>query len=124
MISSGQQEANKQQLLAQFAAMYDRLCAWRAAHPAASFDEIAKQVTPERRVMMGMLLEQLACHHGRGEVAEGLRCEVCGEVMEYKGEPERVVEHLEGESQLKRAYYHCPRCRSGVFPPGPTTEVG
>jgi hypothetical protein len=51
-------------------------------------------------------------------VAEGLMCEQCGQALEYKGEPGREVEHLEGESQLKRAYYYCSRCAAGIFPPG------
>jgi hypothetical protein len=29
------------------------------------------------------------------------------------------VEHyLEGELELKRAYYYCSRCAAGIFPPG------
>jgi hypothetical protein len=81
-------------------------------------DQIASQVTPLWRMLIGELLEHLAGQHGSGRVAEGMRCEVWGEVMEYKGEAKREVEHLEGESQLKRAYYYCSRCAAGIFPPG------
>ena len=63
-------------------------------------------------------LEQLACQHGHGEVVEGLICERCGRPLVYKGEPQRDIENLEGEPRLKRAYYHCPHCEGGVFPPG------
>ncbi len=34
-------------------AMYEELRLWRDAHPEASFDEIASQVTPRRRELMG-----------------------------------------------------------------------
>jgi hypothetical protein len=124
MSSRRQQEANKERLVAQFEAMYEALYVWRAAHPEASFDEIASQVTPLRRMLIGELLEQLARQHGSGQVAEGMVCEVCGEALAYKGEPKRDVEHLEGESHLKRAYYYCARCEGGIFPPGPASEVG
>lgn len=124
MTSRRQQEANKERLLAQFEAMYEELYAWREAHPEASFDEIASQVTPLRRVLIGELLEQLARQHGSGQVAEGMRCEVCGEALAYKGEPKRDIEHLEGGTHLKRAYYYCARCEGGIFPPGPAAEVG
>jgi hypothetical protein len=124
MSSRGQREANKEQLLAQFEAMYEELYEWREAHPEASFDEIANRVTPLRRVLIGEMLEQLARQYGSGQVAEGMKCEVCGEAMAYKGEPKRDVEHLEGESHLKRAYYYCARCEGGIFPPGPATEAG
>ena len=124
MASGRGQEAKKDQLLAQFEAMYEELYEWREAHPEASFDEIASRVTPLRRVLIGELLEQLARQHGSGQIAEGMKCEVCGEAMAYKGEPKRDVEHLEGESKLKRAYYYCARCEGGVFPPGSATEAG
>ena len=43
-------------------------------HPEASFDEIAAQVTPRRRRIMGKLLAHLASQHGAGEEIEGLVC--------------------------------------------------
>jgi hypothetical protein len=95
--------------------MVDELQAWREQHAEASFDEIAAQVTPRRRALMGELLEALACQHGSGMVAEGLACEQCGQALEYKGEPARDAEHhLEGEIELKRAYYYCPRCEARI----------
>ena len=124
MWSQRQQEVNKERLVAQFEAIYEELYEWREAHPEASFDEIASQVTPLRRRLMGELLEQLARQHGSGQVAEGMMCEVCGEAMAYKGEAKREVEHLEGESHLKRAYYYCARCEGGIFPPGSALEIG
>jgi hypothetical protein len=112
-------EQEKERLVQSFAEMYEALRQWRADHPEASFDEIAAQVTARRRVLMGDVLKSLASQHGRGEVAVGLRCEQCGQPLRYKGQAKRVVEHyLEGESQLERAYYYCPACEAGFFPPG------
>jgi hypothetical protein len=51
-------------------------------------------------------------------VPEGQVCPGCGGQMVYKGEPERQIEHyLEGETELRRAYYYCPLCERGLFPP-------
>jgi hypothetical protein len=109
-------KADLQQAIGQ---LYDELWKWREAHPQASFDEIAAQVTPGRRAVMAELLKALACQHGSGQVPEGQLCRECGAPMEYKGEPKREVEHyLEGETELKRAYYYCPECDKGLFPPG------
>jgi len=124
MSSDRQKAVSKEQLLEQFGTMYDKLCAWREAHPEASFDEIASQVTPQRRGLIGEVMVQLVLQHGSGQVAEGIVCEACGGMMVYKEEPERDVEHLEGESHLKHAYYYCAHCKSGIFPPGPAVEVG
>ena len=99
--------------------MDDELWQWREEHPEATFDELAAQVTPRRRAVMAELLRALACQHGTGQEAAGQVCRSCGGQMEYKGEPKREVEHyLEGETELKRAYYYCPQCESGLFPPG------
>jgi hypothetical protein len=66
-------------------AMYEELQAWREQHLDASFDEIADQVTPRRRVLMGKLLEQLAVK--ADERIEASMCEQCGEAMSYRGRP-------------------------------------
>ena len=76
-----------------FEQVWDDLYNWRTVHPEASFDEIAGQVTPRRRALIGQLLAQLACQHGDGEVVAGVKCRKCGELMKYKGRPSREVEH-------------------------------
>jgi hypothetical protein len=123
MQSQRQSEENKRRWLAHLEQMYEELYAWREVHPEASFDEIARQVTPRRQAAMGELLAQLASQHGNGVEVAGLVCEACGSRLEYKGTPQRLVEHLEGEMELRRAYYYCPHCESGIFPPGSTSEV-
>ena len=112
-------DREKEGMIEMFGRMVDELREWRAQHASASFDEIAAQVTPRRRALVGELLEALACQQGNGMVGEGMACERCGQGMEYKGEAVREIEHyLEGETELKRAYYYCPACKAGLFPPG------
>jgi uncharacterized protein with PIN domain len=74
--------------------------------------------------LMGALMAELALQHGNGYALEGLRCARCGAQLVYKGTPEREVLHPEGEGELERAYYHCPQCERGLFPPGPTAGTG
>jgi hypothetical protein len=111
-------EKEQAEFMAAVAEMYGELRQWRANHPGASFDEIASQVTPRRRALMGRLLVQLAGQHGDGEVIEGVSCPDCGQAMSYKGTPSRDVLHKEGERELVRAYYYCAQCKTGLFPPG------
>ncbi|HXV97229.1 MAG TPA: hypothetical protein VEC93_02320 [Anaerolineae bacterium] len=114
-----QREKEKERLKEAMGQMYEELWQWREEHPEATFDEIASQVTPRRRAVMAEVLQALARQHGSGQVPEGQMCPDCEGVMRYKGEPKRGVEHyLEGETALKRAYYYCPACGSGLFPPG------
>lgn len=116
-MSKMKQEQEKEGMVRKFAEQYDELREWREKHPQASFDEIVGQVTQRRRELMGELIGQLALHNGSGEVVAGKVCLGCGEQMAYKGEPPREVLHLEGATELKRAYYYCDRCKSGLFPP-------
>ena len=117
-MSKIKQEQNKTGIVKKFSEQYDELSEWREQHPEASFDEIVGQVTQKRRELMGEVVGQLALQNGSGEVVTGKECEGCGVQMEYKGEPKREVLHLEGETELKRAYYYCDCCKSGLFPPG------
>jgi DNA-directed RNA polymerase subunit RPC12/RpoP len=110
-------DAKRAQLTAWFASMYDQLFQWRDQHPEASLDEIAQQVGRRRRQLVGELVAQLACQHGDGTVVEGVYCPRCGQRMIYKGSQPIRQEHLEGEIELERAYYHCPALQAGLFPP-------
>ena len=114
-----QRDKEKARLGQSFEQMYEELWAWREQHSEATFDEIAAQVTPRRRAVMAEVLNALARQHGSGQVPEGQLCPDCGAAMAYKGEPKREIEHyLEGETELKRAYYYCPACERGLFPHG------
>jgi hypothetical protein len=99
-------------------AMRAELVAWRAGHPAASFDEIAEEVRKRRQVLMGQLLAELAGQHGVGEVLMAGSCPQCGGMLHYKGEKERRVLHPEGQPQLERGCHHCDQCGHGFFPSG------
>jgi hypothetical protein len=111
-------DEGREEYLAAVAEMYDELRCWREKHPGASIDEIAGQITPRRRELMGQLMKQLAQQHGAGEVVEGLACPDCGGPMIYKGRSKRAVVHLAGETGLERAYSYCAECEAGLFPPG------
>ena len=114
-------EQEKTEFVRAAEAMYEELQAWREKHLDASFDEIADQVTPRRRVLMGKLLKQLAVK--ADERIEAPLCQACGKVMSYRGIPERQVGHREGDVEMERAYYYCDHCESGLFPPRPTAET-
>jgi DNA-directed RNA polymerase subunit RPC12/RpoP len=116
-------ETVREEVMALVVTMHDELIEWRKAHPEASLDEIAAQVTPRRRRLMGQWIAWLACLDGDGTAVEGVACPHCGRPMVYKGDPPRTQAHLEGDITLKRAYYHCPACRQALFPPRPTTAA-
>ena len=102
---------------AEAVAMAERLRAWRRAHPEATFDEIAEQVSQERKQLMGGLLSELSAEAQPGPLDP--KCGGCGGGLVYKGKKSREVLHREGQVRLSRDYYYCPACRQGIFPPRP-----
>lgn len=121
MDKPSREEQGKAEFLRAAEAMYERLQKWRSQNLDASFDEIADQVTPQRRGLMGVLLKQLA--ETADEKVHAPRCKQCEREMVYKGTPSRGIVHSEGEAGLERAYYHCADCESGLFPPRPSTQT-
>lgn len=115
---------NKETFMAAAGKMYEELSVWRAAHKAASFDEIAEQVTPQRQQLMGQLLTALAEQEGQGEYVTERSCPQCGHVLHYKGLKRRTVGHAEGSAKLTRGYHRCDQCGHGFFPSGPDVAVG
>ena len=47
----------------------------------------------------------------------GPACPACGREMHYKDEKGNTVESRVGALALKRGYYYCEACRSGLFSP-------
>lgn len=53
--------------------------------------------------------------------APGPRCPQCRREMHYKDMKANTVESRVGALPLQRGYYYCETCRTGLFPPRPTT---
>jgi len=96
--------------------MHARMHAWRKAHPAASFDEIAEAVSQERKRLMASLIGELATQ--ASPIAFERICPECGGQLQHKGEKRREVLHREADVRLERDHYYCPTCKRGFFPPG------
>jgi len=55
---------------------------------------------------------------------EAPMCSGCGQKMRNKGLKAKHIITETGELRIERHYYYCETCRTGVFPPGSTDEVG
>lgn len=99
--------------------LWDAFNTWYEAHPEATFDEMEQELGRLRRVLMGDTLVLALQQGDLGASAEAPICERCGRTMEFQGYPRKGVHGLEGDSRIPRAYYLCPHCDAGFFPPGP-----
>lgn len=98
--------------------MYREMEGWYEEHEAASFGEIEQELRRQRRQLMGEVQEILINGRDQGVQEDAVACSQCGKAMRFEGYRSRIVEGLEGASQLERAYYRCPHgCGESFFPP-------
>jgi hypothetical protein len=103
-----------------------RLQQWRRAHPQATFDEIEDAVQQELVQLQAQLVAEVirparAATEQVAELAGAERpvCPGCGGPMQRSGQRTRTVLSRLGQPiPLERAYYVCPACGAGLFPPG------
>ena len=103
--------------------LWDNFNAWYRAHPEATFDEIEEQLGQQRRGFLGEFLELNLRQGDLGATVEAPYCPKCGEPMEFKGYPSKTVRGLDVDAKIPRAYYYCPTCKVGIFPPGSTATI-
>lgn len=113
----------REEFLASAEELWSRFEAWHDANPEATFDEMEEQLGRQRRALLGKFLELRLRQDNLGATPEAPRCERCGRPMVFKGYPRKTVQGLEVDVEIPRAYYHCPTCKVGVFPPGPTAAA-
>jgi hypothetical protein len=101
--------------------LWDELNAWYQGHPEATFDEMESELGKQRRAILGNFLELSLRQGDLGARPEAPSCDKCGKPMVFKGYPEKEIHGLEADAKIPRAYYVCPTCGLGLFPPGPSS---
>jgi hypothetical protein len=119
-----QRDPARDTLMAYVEQWVDELLTWNKARPEATLSEIESHARLKRRELMSHVLREMLTQHGTGEVVEGVSCPSCGQPMTYKGKPGVSLETREAPTRIDRAYYHCPSCSDGLFPPGSTAKSG
>jgi ribosomal protein S27AE len=90
---------------------------WRAAHPQATLSQIEQEVDRQLAAVRAQLVEAAAMS-GPPE-ATPPSCPDCGVVMAWEGERTRRLTTTHDEAiELTRRYARCPRCGTGLSPPG------
>jgi uncharacterized protein with PIN domain len=108
----------KARMMGEVEKVIERLLTERSAKEELTLSDIERLVRAAGQEVMrgftGELVEEEA------QKAQGRTCPECGQEMRYKGKKRRDLATETGEVRLERAYYYCPICRKGVFPPRPT----
>jgi hypothetical protein len=115
-------EVLRAMFLERAAEAFDQAVGWQAEQAELSMTEMEEKVAALQPKVMSLLLESLVALRGTGQEAPGPRCPECGKEMRYKGLKDRGLATSVGEIGLERAYFYCPDCKQGFFPPGQRTE--
>jgi hypothetical protein len=89
--------------------------AWRQQHPAATLSEIEAELDQRLHTARAALLAEVVSDVS---IAVG-DCPDCGARLARDGRRERTLTTIGDEPvALSRMHARCPRCGSGLFPPG------
>ena len=113
----------REEFLRQAEELWDSFNAWHKEHPEATFDEMEEELGQQRRGFLGDFLALNLRQGDLGATPEAPSCTQCGKPMIFKGYPEKKIQGLEVEATIPRAYYVCPTCEEGLFPPGPAASA-
>lgn len=111
-------QALKARLMTEAEAAIDNLLAGASEKEELQLSDIERLARTAGQRMMERFTMSLVEGEARGEVSS--TCPECGQKMRYKGCKERTLVTETGEVRIERAYYYCPSCRKGFFPPRPT----
>jgi ribosomal protein S27AE len=115
---SPDREQLKAQMMAEAEAAIDRVLAEVSEEEDLQLSDIERVVRAAGQRVMKAFTGRLVETEARRK--DNRACPQCGQRMRYKDRKGRNLVTETGEVRLKRAYYYCPSCRKGVFPPRPT----
>lgn len=96
---------------------------WKGEERGYTFEEIEEEALVIGRAvvreMIGVAVVEERAKEERQRTRPEPNCEGCGRAMRYKGRLGRGIESKVGRVRIERAYYHCPSCKLGFFPPRP-----
>jgi hypothetical protein len=107
----------KAELLAKYEVMLDEVLSQGETKAGLTMTDIEELALGTRAEVGKQVTAALLESQGEPSIP-GPRCPSCGQEMRYKGRKQRYLRTRSGEVEMARAYYYCPRCRRGYFPPG------
>lgn len=111
----------KAELMTHAEVLIDELVEWTADTPAPTLTQIEDIVLKLRQRLSERMALAVIGAQAAVRPVPGPGCLTCGREMHYKDRKADTVESRVGRLPLKRGYYYCEPCQTGLFPPGSTT---
>ena len=111
----------KAELMKKAEAVIDELLNWHQETEQPNLTQVEGKVLELRQRLSEQMAETVIEQQAAVRPVPGPSCAGCGAEMRYKGMKDKTVLSWVGELKLERGYYYCDQCRTGLFPPGPTT---
>jgi hypothetical protein len=112
------EERIKAEFMAEAEALFDELMNWEGENKEPDLTQIEEIVLKLRRQFGEQLAQAVIQRQEKRQPAEKQICSECGGELVTKGDKNNRVETRVGLMEIERGYYHCPKCKQGIFPPG------
>lgn len=118
-------EELRAELLQEAEGVVDELLDWHegAGHETPTLTDIEDVILELRKRLSAKMAEVVIQDQAATKLMPGPLCPTCGREMHYKGQKANTVETRVGTVTAERAYYYCPACQRGLFPPGSPTDA-
>jgi hypothetical protein len=110
----------EERLLTAARAVIGEFLDWEEQADRPNLTEIEDVVLRLRERLGERMAEVALADQDAKQPAEAPPCPSCGAAMRYKGQKGTEVATRIGGLAVDRGHYYCARCRSGLFPPGPS----
>ncbi len=107
----------KAELLKQAEVLIDELLDWNDQTKGPDLTQIEEVVLKLRKHLGEQLALAVIDAQESKRPRVRPRCPHCQRVMHYKAMKANTVDSRVGTLPLRRGYYHCQTCRTGLFPP-------
>ena len=114
-------EEMKGKLMKEAEEVIDELLEWHIGTEKPNLSQVEQKVLELRERLSKQMAGTVIKEQETVRPVPGPSCDKCGKEMRYKGLKNNTVISWVGELKMERGYYHCAQCRTGLFPPGPTT---
>ena len=113
-----EKESQKAELMKKAEELIEEMLEWQEKVGKANLGQIEEEILEIREKLGQEMLASVVKHQEEGQEVPGPKCAECSQEMKYKGQKKKQVETMAGGVGLERAYYYCPNCKVGLFPPG------